>query len=105
MHSELNSRSVASKAPRKNENLFWGGNIHFRKNAYLSRKFQAIFVRKKFVSRFPHGLNYPCLFTSASAAMVFESRNVFIKRVPGEKHMSGVMCENLGGATPLAPLC
>jgi len=32
--------------------------------------------------------------------MVGESRNVFTKRLLGETHISGIMCENLGGTTP-----
>jgi len=32
--------------------------------------------------------------------MVGESRNVFTKRVLGEKHISCIMCENPGGTAP-----
>jgi len=38
--------------------------------------------------------------------MVGVSTDVFTKRVLGEKHISGVKCENpKGGAMPPAPLC
>jgi len=36
--------------------------------------------------------------------MVDESRDVFTKRVLVEKHISGIMCENSGKATPPCPL-
>jgi len=41
--------------------------IHLREKAYHFRKFLAIFVRKKFVSKSPLSLNHPCLLTSNNA--------------------------------------
>jgi len=38
--------------------------------------------------------------------MIGESRNVFTKRLLGEKHIIGIMCENPGGGHALlAPHC
>jgi len=70
----------------KSEDLFLE-NTHFRKNAYLFRKFQAIFVRKNLVL----------------ASYLFLITPVSTKRVLVEKHISGIMYENPRGHGPPRP--
>jgi len=51
---ELTSRECCIKNPELKVKTFFLKNAYFRENAYLSRKFQAIFLRKTLYSAGPH---------------------------------------------------
>jgi len=82
---------------------FIWGNIHFRENAYLFRKFQAIFVRKKPYTLFLLGLITPASLRQPAQqriTIVGGSWDVFKKRMLVEKHIIGIMFKNTGGHGP-----